>query len=151
MFYKRSLNGAPDPDDTWKKFPKIKEKTFKFNREKGETKEAKAEGGGVVASITMKNIVKMSFDLFIKKGDTQPIKDVDGIIAGTYSLIVVPELCPSQSYQVDCASPSIGESHDTDEGRFWHYEFKGLEPQKGTIVKDFDNTVEKRVTIPEGE
>ncbi len=135
--YIKSVDGEPDPSGTWKTFPEIKENTTKFQREPGEAKEAKEEGGAIVDVRYNKGKATIEFELFVKKGDVQPIEDDDGVILDRYAIRITPEDTDIEGFQMDCASVNVSESWSTDEGRFWKYVFTALKPKTGKMVKPY--------------
>lgn len=79
--FTKSTDGAPASSAEWKKFPEIKENTAKLTPTKGTKTEATAEGGDLVDARYSKNKYAFECEVFVKKGDTRPIEDEDGVVA----------------------------------------------------------------------
>ena len=86
--YVRDLSSATN---NWKKLDTPKEGTTQLNPTKGDTTEAKEEGGGIVDSKTTKSTYELVYQEFIKKGTPQPFPTIDGLIEGNYAIAVQPE------------------------------------------------------------
>ncbi len=113
------------------------EKSTKMNVEKGEKREAKEEGGGVVAVKTGKNKYSLEFELYAKAGKSKPIEDNDGVILGNYAVRLTPEDSSAEGYVMENSSVSVEDTWDSENGGKWKYTFQGLTPKTGKIVKPY--------------
>lgn len=122
---------------TWKEMPEIVTDTTKLNSEQGEKKEAIAEGGDVVDVRYSKSKYSLEFELFVKKGDTKPIEDEDGVIVGGYAVRLTPEDPACQGFCMDNASVAVLETWSSADGSRWKYTFNGMKPKAGKILKPY--------------
>lgn len=122
---------------TWTTLPEIVEKTALLTTEKGAKIEAPGEGGEIIDTRYSKNKYKFEAELFVKKGDTKPISDVDGTITKKYSVRLTPEDDTLEGWQIDNSSVSVEETWSSDKGKNWKYTFDGLKPATGTILKAY--------------
>lgn len=130
-----STNGAPAT--TWTKFSEIQEDSTKLTPTAGTKKKATQEGGAAIAVRYGANEYSAELKLFVKKGDTKPFADVDGVVPGEYSLRLTPEdeTCPG--WTMDCTKVHCEEDYSAADGTFWKYVFDGLKPATGNIVKEY--------------
>lgn len=128
---------AGAPGTVWKAFPEIQEDSTKLTPTAGTKKEATQEGGTTVAVRYGANKYSAELKLFVKKGDTKPFEDIDGVVDGEYSIRLTPEdeTCPG--WIMDCAKVHCEEDYSAADGTFWKYVFDGLKPATGNIVKPY--------------
>lgn len=131
------VNGAIPSTPTWTVLDTPVENTTKLNVEKGERKEAKEEGGGIVDVKVAKSKYSLEFELFEKKGATKPIVDEDGVIADDYAIRLTPEDPTMTGRLIEKASVSVEDTWDSENGGKWKYTFEGLQPATGKIVKPY--------------
>ena len=122
---------------SWTVLPEIVEKTAQLTTEKGAKVEAKGEGGELIDSRNEKNKYKFEAEIFVKKGDSKPIADVDGTITAKYSVRLTPEDDTLEGWLIDNSSVSVEETWSSDKGKNWKYTFDGLKPATGTILKAY--------------
>lgn len=134
-----SVDGAPATVFT--ALPEIKQDTTKLTTTDGAIKEAKQEGGGVIDQYQEKNKYVLELELFVKKGDTKPIVDVDGVIEGEKTVRLTPEDDTLKGFIIDKSKVHASVSWSSAEGELLKYMFTGLEPATGTIVKDYTKPV----------
>lgn len=122
---------------TWIKVDNPVENTTKLNVEKGEKKEAKAEGGDVVDVRVGKSKYTLEFELYAAKGKTKPIEDEDGVVLDNYAIRLTPEDETLEGFMVDKASVSVENTWDAEIGEKWKYTFDALKPKTGKILKPY--------------
>lgn len=130
-------NGDLPSDPTWKPMPEIVTDTTKLNTEPGEKKEAIAEGGDIVDVRYSKSKYTLEFELFVKKGDSKPIEDEDGVILENYAVRLTPEDDTCEGFLIDNSSVSCVETWSSADGKRWKYTFSGLKPKTGKILKPY--------------
>lgn len=122
---------------TFTELPEIKEDTALLTTEKGAKQEAIAEGGELVDVRYKKNKYTFTCDIFLKKGDTKPIVDADGVVSEKYSVRLTPEDDTLQGWVMDNTSVSVEESWSSAEGTLWKYTFEGIKPNTGNMLKPY--------------
>lgn len=130
-------DGAVPANPTWAEFPEIVEKTAQLTTEKGTAQEATEEGGAVVDVRYNKNKYKFECELFVKKGDSKPIEDTDGVVAENYCLRLTPEDDTLEGFILENTSVSVEETWSSENGKRWKYTFQGLKPKTGNILKPY--------------
>ena len=114
--------------------PVIVDKTALLTTTKGAKVEAKGEGGEVIDTRVEKNAYSFACELFVKKGDAKPIEDVDGTIAGRYSVRLTPEDPTIAGWLMHNTSVSVEETWSSDQGQKLKYTFDGIKPAAGNIL-----------------
>jgi len=127
--------GAPT---TWIVFPEIVQGTAQLTTEQGNKQEALEEGGGIVDVRFDKSKYTFELELFVKKGDTKPIEDDDGIILDNYAIRLTPEDPKTEGFIMDRTNVSCVETWTSNDGKRWKYTFSGLKPQTGKILKPYN-------------
>lgn len=122
--------GLAPAEGTWNKFGEIKEDSSSLEVTEGELIEATEEGGNVVDARRKANKYKFSLDLFVKKGDTRPIPDINGIIARNYAVRLTPEDAECEGFLLDKCNVTVSERWTAAEGKMLHYTFDGIKPGK---------------------
>lgn len=135
-----STGGEPDASASWTKIPTPKKDTTKLTPTAGTETTAEEEGGEIVDSRTGKNSYQFEFDLFVKKGETRPFDDDDGIITGEHAFRLTPEDKACEGYLIDRCSLRVEESYTTADGKLLHYVAKCLKPKTGKTVKPYVKT-----------
>lgn len=131
-----SVQGAPVGN--WNEIDTPKEGTTKLTPTAGTEKTATAEGGGIVDAKYNRNTFVFEFYLFVKKGQTAPFSDDDGIVSGEHAFRVVPEDDLScEGIQIDRCNIRVDLSYSTDEGKMLHHYCKCLRPATGATVKPY--------------
>lgn len=130
-------NGDLPSNPTWEPMPEIVSDTTKLNTEQGEKKEAVAEGGDIVDVRYSKSKYTLELELFVKKGDSKPIEDEDGIILENYAVRLTPEDETCEGFLIDKSSVSCVETWSSADGKRWKYTFSGLKPKTGKILKPY--------------
>lgn len=138
--FTKSTDGAPASSATWTKFPEIKENTAKLTPTKGTKTEATAEGGDLVDARYSKNKYTFECEVFVKKGDTRPIEDEDGVVAENYAVRLTPEDEATEGFILENSSVSAEESWSSADGKMLKYTFDGLKPKTGKILKPYTKT-----------
>ena len=117
--------------------PVIVEKTAQLTTAKGAKTEAKGEGGEVVDSRTDKSAYSFACEIFVQKGASKPIEDVDGTITDRYSIRLTPEDATIAGWIIQNSSVSVEETWSSDKGGNWKYTFDGIKPAAGAILKPY--------------
>lgn len=125
---------------TWTAFETPKEDTTELTTTKGDKVEAKEEGGALVDARYKASAYELAFQLFVKKGDTRPMTDVDGVVAGDHSIRLTPEDDTTEGFIMDCCSVSVEETWKSAEGKLLKYTFTGKKPATGNICKPYTKT-----------
>ncbi len=102
---------------------------------KGDKSEAKIEGGENEAVRYAKNTYALTLSIRAAKGRKKPVSDSDGIVAGEYSLILVPEDPTAPGLKIDRATISVEDTWSAADGGTWAYTFDALKPATGDQVK----------------
>lgn len=139
-FGKLGANDAPPTE--WTAMPVIVENSTNLNTEQGEKKEATGEGGDLVDVRYSKSKYTLELELFVKKGDTKPIEDEDGIILDNYAVRLTPEDETNEGFVMDKTSVACIETWTSADGKKWKYTFNGLKPKTGKILKPYKKTAE---------
>ena len=126
--YVKLENGDLPSTPVWKAFPTPVENTTKLETEEGESKEAKVEGGEVIA--TRKNVskYKLEFEIYETDDLTAPIPDNDGIVLDQYAVRLTPEN----------TSVSVVRTWDSENGGKIKYTFTALKPKTGKMLKQYN-------------
>lgn len=131
------VNGALPATPIWKALPTQKENTVKLNIEKGDKKEAKGEGGELVAVRFNKNKYTLECEVFIAEGTTPPIAENDGIVATEYAVRLTPENDALTGFIIDKSNVSVEGGWSSEEGMLLKYTFEALQPTTGKILKPY--------------
>ena len=118
-------------------FPTIKENTAKLAPQKGTKLEQKGEGGEIVDVRYNKNSYQFECQVFVKKGDTRPLTDADGVIDGKYSVRLTPEDTTLEGWIMDNTTVTAEQTWSSEEGTLIKYVFDGLKPATGNILKPY--------------
>lgn len=121
--------------NNWKKLDTPKESTTQLNPTKGDTSEAKEEGGAIVDSKTKKSTYELVYQLFIKKGVAQPFPTIDGLIEGNYAIAVQPEDAENPGIYIGKSEVSVEESFTSEDGALMQYTHKALVPEGDEVSK----------------
>ena len=121
----------------WIVFPVIVEKTATLATEKGAKSEALGEGGEVIDTRYQKNKYSFSAELFVKKGDSKPIPDSDGLITTNYAVRLTPEDDTLEGWLMEAAAVSVEETWSSEAGKKWKYNFDAVKPATGNILKPY--------------
>ena len=136
--YVKLENGDLPSTPVWKAFPTPVENTTKLETEEGESKEAKVEGGEVIA--TRKNVskYKLEFEIYETDDLTAPIPDNDGIALDQYAVRLTPENTSAKGFIIDRASVSVVRTWDSENGGKIKYTFTALKPKTGKMLKQYN-------------
>lgn len=131
---------AGAPGTVFTALPTPKEDTTQLTTTKGDKVEAKEEGGAVVDAKYKASSYELVFDLFVKKGDTRPIADVDGVISGDYTIRLTPEDDATEGFIIDVATLSVEESWTAADGKILKYTASAKKPASGAMLKPYTKT-----------
>jgi hypothetical protein len=129
--------GASDAIGAYVATSTPQENSAQLTTTKGDKKEAKEEGGGVVDTKYNKSGYSFVFKLFVKKGETRPIPDEDGVILTNYAVRMTPEDTTTTGFLMEKTAASVVETWSSDEGSLLEYTFDGLVPPAGKILKPY--------------
>jgi hypothetical protein len=129
------VQGVLPDSPSWSNLPEIQQGTAQLQTEQGEKTEALDEGGEMVDVRFAKNKYTFSCALFIKKGDSKPIEDHDGIITTNYALKLVPEDSATVGFYLPKTSVQIQESWSSADGGLWTLTFSALKPASGDMLQ----------------
>lgn len=121
---------GPSGDTGWTAFGEIKEDSASLDVTEGELIEATEEGGGVVDARRKANKYVFVLELFVKKGDTRPIPDKNGIIADNYAVRLTPEDSACEGFLLDKTNVTVSERWTAAEGKILRYTFDAIKPGK---------------------
>lgn len=138
--FTKSVDGAPAPSATWTEMPAIKEDTAKLTTTKGTKKEATEEGGDLIDVRYGKNKYLFEVEVFVKKGDTRPIEDEDGVIPDEYAVRLTPEDEQCEGFLIDRNNASVEESWSSADGKMLKYSFDAKKPKTGKTLKPYTKT-----------
>jgi len=130
-----STSGAPGTVFT--ALPEIVENTALLTTTKGEKLEAKGEGGEVIDSKYKANSYMFECEVYVKKGDSKPIEDTDGVIVGDYTVRLTPEDDTQAGWIIAVARVSVEETWSSAIGKKWKYTFDALKPATGKMLDDY--------------
>lgn len=131
-------NGAEGQSPVWSALPDIKQGTVQLNTENGNKTEALDEGGEVVDVRYDKSKYSLSVSLYIKKGDSKPIEDADGIITKEYAVRLTPEDAAAMGFKLKRCHVSSQETWTSADGGIWVYTFDALKPLSGKMLERFN-------------
>ena len=114
----------------WTAFGEIKEDSASLDVTEGELIEATEEGGGVVDARRKANKYVFVLELFVKKGDTRPITDTNGIIADNYAERLTPEDPECVGFLLAKTNVTVSERWTAAEGKILRYTFDAIKPGK---------------------
>lgn len=121
---------GPSGDTGWTTFGEIKEDSASLDVTEGELIEATEEGGGVVDARRKANKYVFVLELFVKKGDSRPIPDTNGIIADNYAVRLTPEDAECEGFLLDKTNVTVSERWTAAEGKILRYTFDAIKPGK---------------------
>ena len=131
------VNGALPSTPTWSEVAQIKQGTAQLETEQGDKNEALDEGGDVVDVRFGKSKYTFTFSLFMKKGDSKPITDTDGVVTNNYALRLTPEDDDAMGFMLPKCNVSVQETWSSEEGGLWVYTFSALKPATGTALQRY--------------
>lgn len=136
-------DGAPDTGATWKKLPTPKEDSTQLNTTKGQEKTATEEGGEIVDVRYGKNSFELVCEIFVKKGETRPFEDEDGIVSGEHAIRLTPEDEQCEGILIERSVVTVEETFTTADGKMLKHTFKALKPKTGKTLKPYTKTAPK--------
>ena len=131
------VNGALPTTPTWSQLSEIKEGTAQLETELGDKNEALEEGGGVVDVRYGASKYTLTLSLFIKKGLSKPIADVDGVVTNNYAVRLTPEDTACHGFILKKCAVSVQETWTSADGGLWVYTFSALKPASGTMLEAY--------------
>lgn len=136
--YVKLENGDLPNSPVWKVFPTPVENSTKLATDEGESKEAKEEGGEVIATRKSANKYKLEFEIYNTDDLTDPIPDNDGIVLDQYAVRLTPENTSAKGFIIDRASVSIVDTWDSEIGGKKKFIFTVLKPKTGKMIKEYN-------------
>lgn len=123
----------------WDKVDTPKEDTTTNTPTKGDTMEAKEEGGGIVDRKTKKSTYELAYQLYVKKGKAQPYIVIDGLVEDNYRIAVQPEDADLPGVYMGNTSVSAEESFTSADGALITYTHSALIPEGDPVAKTTDS------------
>lgn len=120
---------------------KIVENTAQLTPTKGTKKEALEAGGDVVDVRYNKNQYSFSVEFYVRKGDSKPLEDADGLITGNKAVRLTPEDDTLEGWVMDKTIVTCEETYTDENGKRWKYTFDGLKPDSGNTLKPYTKSV----------
>lgn len=115
----------------WTELPTPVEESTQVTPTKGDKKEAKVEGGENEDVRYAKNTYVIAANIRAAKGRKRPLKDTDGLIAGTYAIAILPEDEECTGAAVENSAASVEDSFTAADGAIWAYNFDALKSPNG--------------------
>ncbi|GJH39893.1 hypothetical protein RCZ04_04430 [Capnocytophaga sp. HP1101] len=136
--YVELVNGELPASPTWKAMPTPVENSTKLETEEGDTKEAKIEGGEVIATRKNASKYKLEFEIYETDDLVVPIPDEDGIILKQYAFRLSPENSSAKGFIMDKTSVSSVRTWDSEVGGKIKYTANALKPKTGKMLKEYN-------------
>ena len=134
--HKECDNGAPKATGDWEVLDTPKQDTTELTTTAGDEITANEEGGAIVDVRFGASNYELAFDLFEKKGGTDPFpNEVDGVIPGEHSLQIIPEDSACKGIQIDRCALRREIAYTAADGILYHYVARCLKPASGNTVK----------------
>ena len=127
----------------WDKLDTPKEDTTQVTPTKGDTMTQTEEGGGTVDRQTKKSTYEAAYQLFIKKGVSQPFKTIDGVVEGNYRLAIQPEDPELPGVYMGNTTVGAEEAFTTADGALITYTHSALIPDGDVVAKTTNKTNEE--------
>lgn len=119
----------------WKEVPTPAQDSTTLESTKGDKVEAKFEGGENEDVRYNANTYALSYQIRHAKGKTMPFTPVDGLIAGTYALALLPEDPAAPGLMIDKSVVSSEDTYTSADGLSTTYTHDALKPDTGNQVK----------------
>lgn len=119
----------------WDKLDTPKEDSTQVTPTKGDTMTQTEEGGGTVDRKTKKSTYEAAYQLFIKKGVSQPFKTIDGVVEGNYRLAIQPEDPELPGVYMGNTTVGAEEAFTTADGALITYTHSALIPDGDVVAK----------------
>ena len=133
IYVRKLVSGTAS--DKWIKFPIPVEDSTNLTPTKGDKQEATVEGGEAEAVKYKKNKYALTTQIRIAPEQPKPLSDDDGVIDGSYEVIVRPELEGAIALKIDNATLSASPEFNTANGIVVEYTADAVKPSKGNTVK----------------
>lgn len=127
-YSKLGANGQPG---SWTAFDNPVEGSTALSTTTGDTTDAYAEGHELIDRKKSASTYELGFQLYIKKGFTKPINDVDGVVTENYALRLTPEDPTLPGYLLSKCSVGCVETWSSADGGRLQYTFTALKPDDG--------------------
>ncbi len=119
----------------WEEFTSPVEDSTQLETTQGDKLEAKIEGGENEAVKYKSNTYQLSFQVRQAPERTDPIEDVDGVVADEYSVKITPENPNAIGITIDRAAVNVQTIYNTADGLSKTYTFDVLKPAEGNQIK----------------
>ena len=119
----------------WDKLDTPKEDSTQVTPTEGDTMTQTEEGGGTVDRKTKKSTYEAAYQLFIKKGVSQPFKTIDGVVEGNYRLAIQPEDPELPGVYMGNTTVGAKEAFTTADGALITYTHSALIPDGDVVAK----------------
>lgn len=127
------------PSVGWATVPNPKEDSTELVPTKGDKKEAYGEGGEIIDVKYKRSKYELTFELYVKKGESQPIPEADiddGVVNDIYGIRITPEDTTLEGICMPKCSVSVDTLYTAADGKRLAYTFSGIRPA------DNQNTVQ---------
>jgi len=138
--------GASDtscPETGWNTVYNPKEDTTDLSTTKGDKKEAYGEGGEIIDVKYKRSKYELTFELYVKKGESQPIPEADiddGVVNDIYGIRITPEDTTLEGIFMPKCSVSVDTLYTAADGKRVKYTFDGLRPATGKTLQPYTAT-----------
>lgn len=116
------------------------EDSTQLTTELGEEKTATEEGGGVIDRYRKKGTATLELELFVKKGESRPVEDEDGVVAGFKAVRITPKDPECEGRVIEKSTLTMTETWNGADGSRLKYTFNALKPKTGNMVKPYTAT-----------
>ena len=122
-------------ESTWEEFATPVEDTTQLETTQGDKLEATVEGGENEAVKYKANTYQLTFNVRQAPERTDPIADVDGVVADEYAVRVTPENATAIGITIDRAAVNVQTTFSSADGLVKVYTFDVLKPTTGNQIK----------------
>lgn len=130
-----SENGYIPDSPEWVTLPTPVINSSKLDTQEGDKKEAKIEGGEVIAS--RQDASKFTFEVELYQTDdfAEPIEQTNGVVTKCYAVRLTPEQTGAKGFLIERASVVVQQTWSADDGGKIKYTFTALKPKTGEMLK----------------
>lgn len=130
-----SDNGYIPDSPVWVTLPTPVENSSKLETQEGDKKEAKIEGGEVIAS--RQDASKFTFEMELYETDdfTEPVEQTNGVVTKCYAVRLTPEQTGAKGFVMERTSVAVQKTWSAETGGKVKYTFTALKPKTGEMLK----------------
>ncbi|WP_404812076.1 hypothetical protein ACIRNY_11105 [Capnocytophaga canimorsus] len=131
-----SENGyIPSSSPQWKALPTPVENSSKLDTQEGDKKEAKIEGGEVIASRQDASKFVFECELYETDDFQEPIEQANGVVTKYYAVRLTPEQSGAKGFLMERTSVVVQKTWSAETGGKIKYIFTALKPKTGEMLK----------------